>query len=138
MPLYSYQCGTCGKVHDLRRRVEDRRMNVSCVVCGSYCKRVVERCNIVTFEPYYDEGLGSDVYSAADRRAIMKLRGVHEAGDAEHGARNFDPKAPMLVDKQPLKGVRPRITGRKDFPVATVDGVGAVKEEKMFSTLPVA
>lgn len=136
MPLYSYECSACGTVHDLMREMKFRGATVMCKVCGAWCKRIVERCNVVTFQPYYDEGLGSDVYSLRDKRALMKLRGVEEAGDPVHGARDVDWKAPHLADKQPVKGVRPRVAKNADFPVSVVDGAGKEVDRRMFSELP--
>lgn len=136
MPLYSYECTQCHRVRDLMRDMERRRGLVNCLECGSFCRRIVERCHVVTFTPYYDEGLGSDVYSASDKRALMKLRKVEEAGDPVHGARDVDWKAPHLVEKQPPKGVRPRVGKARDFPVSVVDGGGKELDKVMFSELP--
>jgi hypothetical protein len=93
---------------------------------------------VKTFEPYFDEGLGSDVYSESDRRQLMRMRGVIEAGDKVGGARNFEPKAPHLVDKLPPRGVRPTVRAPRDFPVETVDSSGQTVSRGLFSELPEA
>ena len=123
---------------DLMRSVSHRHDPMVCGNCGGVGKKVMTAPTVRTFEPYYDEGLHSDVYSERDRRSIMKQRGVHEIGDTVRGARNFDPKAPNLVGKQPPRGVRPKVTKNRDFPVETVDSSGRTVDKKMWSELPTA
>ena len=77
MPIYSFECRDCGRKGDVHRKVADRGNPVECP-CGKEMNRVPERFTADTFEPYYDEGLGSDVYSARDRKAIMNQLGVVE------------------------------------------------------------
>ena len=87
--------------------------------------RVVERFTPRTFEPYFDEGRGSDVYSEGDRRNIMREMNVIEAGDPVHGGRNFDSKLPNLVEKAPIQGKRHRKARELDTTeVHTVDSAG--------------
>jgi len=138
MPLYSYKCPSCDRVEVLMRRMSERWEPTICPQCGSTCSRNVsgELPVVRVFEPYYDECLHSDVYSESDRRSIMRLRGVTEAGDPVHGGRLFDPKAPMKVDKQPPKGIRPKISPPRDFPVEVIDRAGNTVNREMFSNLP--
>lgn len=136
MPLYKYVCQTCGRDQELFRSVAERHATVVCPTCRSLCQKALVAPLVRTFEPYFDEGLGSDVYSESDRRQLMRERGVIEAGDKVGGARNFDPKAPELVKKVPPKGVRPKIRAPKDFPVETVDAGGKVVSRALFSELP--
>ena len=138
MPLYTYRCPRCAEELELLRPVSQRRAQVLCPSCRSFMQKTVILPVVRTFEPYFDEGLGSDVYSESDRRALMKERGVIEAGDPVHGGRNFDPKAPDLVKKQPLQGIRPKVSRSGDFPVETVDGAGKTVSRGMFSELPSA
>ena len=108
MPVYSFECLDCGKKNDVYRKVDDRGNPVECP-CGKRMNRVPERFTADTFEPYYDEGLGSDVYSARDKKAIMNQLGVVEAGDQVGGSRIFDDKNPNLIKKQPPIGKRKKM-----------------------------
>lgn len=85
------------------RAMDDRNEPMSCD-CSAVMKRTPETFKANTFEAYYDEGLGSDIYTEKHRQSIMKAQGVIEAGDPVHGGRNFDSKAPILMKKQKVKG----------------------------------
>lgn len=135
MPRYCYECPECGHQDELYRKVNGRNQPANCP-SGHRMKRVPEHFEADTFEPYYDEGLGSDVHSEADRRVIMKEMGLVEAGDPVKGARNFDPKAPVLMDKQPLKGKRKRKAKTVDDSIVqTVDAEGKVLSEDRWNDL---
>ena len=123
MPIYSFECKSCGTEDDVYRKVDDRANLVECL-CGAKMSRLLERFTIDTFEPYYDEGLGSDVYSARDKKAIMNNLGLVEAGDQVGGSRIFDEKSPNLIKKQPPKGKR------KKMPKAFDDAVIEVSSAK--------
>ena len=130
MPIYSFVCKDCGIEDDVYRKVADRANPVDCL-CGSKMSRTLERFTIDTFEPYYDEGLGSDVYSARDKKAIMTELGVVEAGDQVHGSRIFDEKSPNLIKKQPPKGKRKKMPKAFDdavIEVSDADGHTVSKE----------
>jgi putative FmdB family regulatory protein len=137
MPTYTYYC-LCGAEWELSRPIAERNQPTWCDRCGDRGKKLIDLPTVRTFEPYYDEGLHSDVYSAEDRRRIMKLRGVEEIGDPVGGARNFDAKAPGLVDKQPPRGVRPTIRRASDPVVETVDSGGKTLSRARWSELPKA
>ena len=136
MPIYSYECSACGMLNELVRKIPDRADPVYCR-CGAECSRIVESFTPDVFEPYYDEGLGSDVYSRSHRRAIMKELNVIEAGDKIHGGRNFDEKAPFLAEKRALIGKtkNPR-RDVDDTIVSTVDADGNVLSEAPMNELP--
>lgn len=134
MPLYTFRCSSCGSSEDVVRPLEQRRASFICA-CGGTKQRAVERFTSETFEPYYDEGLGCDVHSRMERRAIMRMLGVVEAGDRVHGGRNVDEGNPNLMGKRPLRGVRKKVPTR-DTVVETVDKEGRVVSRGMFSELP--
>jgi len=35
MPLYEYQCGNCGKIFEMLRRIKDADTDLECPVCRS-------------------------------------------------------------------------------------------------------
>jgi len=55
-------------------------------------------------EPYYCETLDMDITGRREKQQVLKALGLQEAGDAVKGAREFDHKAPVLIDKQPPRG----------------------------------
>jgi|TARA_R100000008_G_scaffold84652_2_gene72640 putative FmdB family regulatory protein len=136
MPIYSFECRDCGRKGDVHRKVADRGNPVKCP-CGKEMNRVPERFTADTFEPYYDEGLGSDVYSARDRKAIMNQLGVVEAGDQVGGARIFDEKNPNLIKKQPPIGKRKKMPKAFDDAVIEVsDAEGRTVSREISGEIP--
>ena len=138
MPIYSYKCPKCGRVVDLLRPLRERAAAVLCTQCNYLCERQVESFQARTFEPYYDEGLGCDVHSAEERRVLLRERGLVEAGDPVHGGRNWDPKAPVRMEKAPPRGIRPKRAAKAagDFLLETVDKGGKTLGQHRFSELP--
>jgi hypothetical protein len=134
MPTYTFQCQKCSSAIDLIRSV-DRRNDMVLCECDAVMQRTPELFRPNVFEPYYDEGLGEDLYSFADKRRSMKELGVVESGDRVGGARNFDKHAPDYVSKMPVRGVRRR-PKPVDPIVETLDDNGKVAERRPFSELP--
>ena len=135
MPVYTYRCPDCESRFEEVRTV-DRRHDKTLCACGSQMKRAPELFKVSTFEPYYDEGLGCDVHSSEDKRAIMKDLDLIEAGDTVHGARNFDDKNPNLVEKTPPKGIRRKEKKEVDDTIVqTVDAKGEVLTSEPFHEL---
>jgi len=123
---------------DVLRKIKERNANVYCPRCGNTMTRCVEGFRAKTFEPYYDEGLNSDVYTEQDRQDIMKSLDLVEIGDKVGGARNFDEKNPCIIKKERPKGIRYKEKKEdvpKDFPVETTDAAGNVLSHDMFSKL---
>ena len=136
MPIYSFHCYKCGESEDVLRTVKQRNDATVCT-CGNKMVRVPENFKAETFEPYFDEGLNSDVYSRKHRKAIMDAQGVIEAGDSVHGGRNFDSKLPHLVDKQAPKGkVWNPPPQQSNAEVSTVDSDGKVLNTYKVDDLP--
>lgn len=136
MPLYDYKCHACGLEQERLLPIALRSKPGWCENCGEGCLvRVVKMPQVLAFEPHYDEGLGSDVYSWEDRRRVMRHLGVEEAGDPVHGGRNFDSKAPEKVGKMPLQGKRYASGPPRDQVVDVVDGQGKTLDRKMWSEL---
>ena len=136
MPIYSFECRDCGRKGDVHRKVADRGNPVKSP-CGKEMNRVPERFTADTFEPYYDEGLGSDVYSARDRKAIMNQLGVVEAGDQVGGSRIFDEKNPNLIKKQPPIGKRKKMPKAFDDAVIEVsDAEGRTVSREISGEIP--
>ena len=138
MPIYTYKCTSCEQTEDLVRKMEDRNQTVyhHCQTVPQLMDRCVELSGPPEiFLPYYDEGLGCDVQSKSDHKAIMKALDVVEVGDKVHGARNFDEKAENVIGKQDPKGVR--LKERPDViqTVQTVDGDGDIQDSSPFQEL---
>ena len=137
MPIYEYRCPECGETFERLRPVHKRRMGPLCNTCKVPSVRRVESFRAITFEPYFDEGLGCDVTSASEKRRILREENLIEAGDPVHGGRNFDEKAPHHIGKFEPQGkpYAPKLPPR-DFSVATADRNGNTLDVKQFSELP--
>ena len=86
MPRYGYYCDKCGKKFEVERRMDDRRDEEECPYCGSIGERTYDAPYVIEdITPYYDRGLGCQVNSRADRRAIMNSMGLTEAGNTDIG-----------------------------------------------------
>jgi len=134
MPTYTFQCQICYSAKDVVREVPRRNDPVVCE-CTEIMQRMPEMFRANVFVPYYDEALGEDLYSFADKRRSMAEIGVREAGDRVGGARNFDKIAPEHVSKSRPRGIR-----RKDMnhdPIVEIrDENNQVSETKRMSELP--
>ena len=135
MPIYTFECQSCQRKIDERRDVEDRRVPIPCE-CGDVLERIPESFGVDTFEAYYDEGLGCDINSRSERKAVMATLGVVEAGDHVGGARNHDTKAPHQMEKQPLKGQKFKPFVPSAPTINTHDDNGRVVNSKKMSELP--
>ncbi len=136
MPFYDFKCGACGLVQDRWLPMDRRHEPGACEECeGEMLQRMVAMPQVLAFEPHYDEGLGSDVYSWEDRKRVMRRLGVEEAGDPVHGGRNFDKGAPEKVGKMPLQGRRYVERPPRDQVVEVVDGRGETLDRKKWSEL---
>lgn len=133
MPTYHFQCRGCDERFSTVLRIADRNDPGSCPECGGELERRPEHFAARTFEPYYDEALGCDIHSEAQKKAILAENGWVEAGDPVGGARNFDPNNPGNLDKQPLRGVpyRRRQQTLDDNEVTIVDENGRERTERM-------
>lgn len=130
MPVYTFHCEQCNTKKDFLRSVSERNKRTECGKCHSEMQRRVEGFKLDTFEPYYDEGLGSDITSRRARKSIMSRLGVIEAGDPIGGSRNFDSKNPNVIKKQPLRGVFKRFAKSEDATIVqTIDAGGHVVEQ---------
>ncbi len=131
MPTYTYECQNCGfRIDDFRPMKLRNELNFFC--CKKLMKRIPELFVASTFVPYFDEGLGCDVYSLSDKKRILKEEGLIEAGDRVGGAINFDSKAPHILGKEPLKGKRKKKVVAKDFPIEIVDARGKTIDRTTF------
>jgi len=96
--------------------------------------RCPERFSPRTFEPYYDEALGCDVHTEAERQAILKENGWIEAGDHVGGSRAEETSSnATLLDKQPLKGIpyQRRKHNDEDIQVAVESKSGESREVRL-------
>lgn len=136
MPLYTFACDLCGAKLDELRSMERRNDPRGCL-CGAEMTRRVEPFRAATFEPYYDEGLGCDISSSKEKRAVMRALGVIESGDRVGGARNFDEKAPHHVSKFTLQGKKFRRERDDGGPIIeTVAQDGKTVSRERFGDLP--
>lgn len=146
MAKYDFVCPACGDSEEVvvPFRVRDS-LEVSCSGCNTLKRRMfpVEAARgMSTFEPYWDEALGVNIYTAEQKAKELKKRGLVEAGDKEGGARLFDKKLPngSQIGKRPLKDARhdtPMVEVNAeydDFDVSLVDKAGN-SEDMSFSDL---
>jgi putative FmdB family regulatory protein len=88
MPIYDYECPTCGIALDVWAKVEE--ISLSCA-CGGLMERIItiRPPNVICdLKPYFDENLshpvsrphGSWVESRAHRRKLMQELGLKERG----------------------------------------------------------
>ena len=84
MPLYKYECETCGHVFEQFASVAARRL-MQCEKCSGGCSIIIEYSfkPFIT-QPYYDLGFGKVVESYEHRKRLMKEHKVEEAGDIKH------------------------------------------------------
>lgn len=83
MPLYDWDCPTCGKVENVAAGMLERKK--TCPVCASLMtRRFSFNVNISPdYEPYMDENLGPEpilVKSRQHRRELMRERGLVAIG----------------------------------------------------------
>ena len=137
MPLYSFGCPACRTDREVLRSVDARHFPLMCE-CGAFMKRQVESFKIDTFTPYYDEGLGCNVWSKSDKKRIMRSLGVIETGDKVRGGRNFDKHAPEHMKPLPVQPELPAQTQEHvDQIVQVVSDAGLVQDRVRMSALPV-
>ena len=118
------------------RTVDERNNTVACR-CGTLMQRVPEWFDARVFTPHFDEALGEDLHSFADKRRSMQELGVVETGDRVGGARNFDKHSDDYITKRPLQGIRRKQADKNYDPVVEVlDDKDKVVERKRFSDLP--
>jgi hypothetical protein len=140
MPTYDFACNCGARKQDVFVRAEEHFLPCG---CGEKMIRqfpVSRRQFIVgELDPYYDEGLGYDVHSRAERRQIMDALGVQEAGDAVNGSRSYDQSVPFesRVEKRPPIGRRfaPAKENEGDFVLGIESQDGSVREAN-FNSLP--
>jgi hypothetical protein len=84
MPVYCYQCKTCGKIHtDYRKRVDDRALPGP-MCCGAP----------TTFAPFAATVNSTDM--EYNKPVLSESMGVHPSQVAEH--RRLHPDIPMTDD----------------------------------------
>jgi hypothetical protein len=105
MPTYHFACEKCDDRYEIVLPVAERGNPGPSPCCAVRLDRRPERFTAHTFEPYFDEALGCDVETLSQKKHILAEMGLIETGDRVGGARAFDPKAPNILDKQPVKGV---------------------------------
>ena len=107
MPTYDFTCKLCKGVEEKTILLKNLNNQTHYCSCGGVMQRefpIEAALGYQPFIPYYDEGLGSDVYGRRHRQQIMKQLDVIEAGDRVGGARNFDEHAPHHVKPLPPRG----------------------------------
>ena len=89
MPTYSYQCPCCNEIVEEFRSVGERN-TVKCD-CGAQMEIVIlaPPAHPKEILPYFDNGLGCRVQDRADRKRIMRAKGLKEAGDSDHPTTKF-------------------------------------------------
>lgn len=80
MPLYEYQCKTCGKKAEKYNRIADHKKGPDC--CGVMMKQILSKAHVHgDFEPYVDENLTDHpvvVKSKQHRKELMRKYNVTE------------------------------------------------------------
>jgi putative FmdB family regulatory protein len=80
--IYQYECETCGHREEAVRSVADRKKGPEC--CGQVMVQKIFDCPLATyrvFEPYKCASTGVVMKSAAQRKAVLKERGLADARD---------------------------------------------------------
>lgn len=80
MPLYDYECQTCGKRDTAIKPIAERNKGPAC--CGGAMKKIITAYWVhPDFEPYLDENLHSEpvwVKSKQHRKELMNEYNVYE------------------------------------------------------------
>lgn len=85
MPVYEYECGSCGKNKDQFAKVEERDFNKP-KCCGHDMYRVVTAASVMPdIQPYKSMATGQMIESRAQHRRMLKSNGLVEIGD-QHAA----------------------------------------------------
>lgn len=77
MPNYVYTCGKCGSTYEAVHSIPDRD-NETC--CGEKAKRIIATTGRPVVYEYYSESLDCHITGPKQRRDMMKMRGVEDAG----------------------------------------------------------
>jgi len=108
MPRYTFtcRCGYCDE--NVVTSIADRDNPRRCPKCREHMVRefpVEAGKGFQPFAPYYDEVLNIDITGRRMKQYELKARGLIEAGDTVHGARNFDKHAPEHIKPLPPRGI---------------------------------
>lgn len=79
MPLYDYFCGECESQFEAHASVKNRN-RVRCKKCRKQAELVISCTSKPQFMEYYSENLGCQITGPAQKRRIMKAKGVEEKG----------------------------------------------------------
>jgi len=83
MPRYGYKCATCKEYFELAMRIAEYTGEKECPHCGAMGERVFEPPNIIPdIKPYYDRGMGVQINTRQDKKALMKERGLEPADES--------------------------------------------------------
>lgn len=79
MPLYEYQCRTCGTSLDEFHSIDDCETFAPYCPCGRQMTIKIGGYKVHgDLQPYYDENLEVHITSKRHRRQVMKEQGVEE------------------------------------------------------------
>lgn len=88
MPIYEFQCNSCGTIHEAFRRMEHSALPSTCP-CGQSAKRILSRSSIRPDYPGYSCPVtGKWIEGRKAHEANLKLHGCHvlESGEKEAAA----------------------------------------------------
>lgn len=80
MPLYEYECSTCGTIKEEHRRMSDIYNFPICCQSPTHLIMSKQGNDWCSGYPYNDTVLGQEITSPSHRRAVMKKLGVEERG----------------------------------------------------------
>lgn len=119
MPLYQFECRSCGASDDRFASVAERNDSQSCATCGATLERVISRAYAVSDLASYiavsGDRAGRPVEGRKDHREFLKRNGFREVGNepVKPIKNNFKP-APGAI-RQELRRVVPEVlrSGRR-------------------------
>ncbi len=136
MPNYDYRCQACGRVEAIILPYEDRLAPRICQRCNGtllYQFPMGAARGYRLFKPFYCETLDCDVHSRREWDRILKREGLTEAGDRQHGARNWDTKAPHRIEPEEPRGIpyAPRIQPKPGIDLAVEKEGGGLERAEL-------
>jgi len=78
VPVYDFRCNDCRIEWEEYHEIKDRD-NEWCV-CGEKAERLIKFSTMPIIKEYFSENLNAQITGPAQRKRIMKERGVEEAG----------------------------------------------------------
>ena len=79
MPIYEYECSTCGAKFEKHKSVSDRR-KVVCEKCANPVDIVIGRVGVIAFS-YYNDALKAELTGPRQKQRLLNERGLVDISD---------------------------------------------------------